>query len=239
MKRGRSTPFVLVPGVLLLLSACATTPPLSEGETLMQAGNYDQAIEFYMERLSESPQSVEPRLKLVQAIRAAADQHAKLGTDLEKAGRLDAALVEYQRALEYNTEETIARQGVDRLTTKHRAQELLARGKDLLDKGQLQEATHVLSEAANLDPQNPQVRDVYEEATEQLKLAAEEATRASEVAASEKALSLLSTKPVTLRFKETDIKEVLEIISKLAEINILVDEGVRAKKVTSYIRDLP
>ncbi|MFQ5658335.1 MAG: secretin N-terminal domain-containing protein, partial [Candidatus Methylomirabilales bacterium] len=239
MKRGRSSLFVVVPGVLLLLSACATTPPLADGDELMQAGNYDQAVEFYMERLSESPQSLEARIKLVQAIRAAADQHAKVAADLEKAGRLDAALVEYRRALDYNAEQGLAKQGADRLTAKLRAQDLLARGKDLLDKGQVQEATHVLSEATELDPENPQVRDVYQKATERSKQAAEEAARAGELAATAKALSLVSTKPVTLRFKETDIKEVLEIISKLAEVNILVDESVRAKKVTSYIRDLP
>jgi general secretion pathway protein D len=226
--------------MLLLLSACADkTPPLSQGEELMEAGNYDEAVNFYMERLSETPKSVEARLMLVRALRAAADMHAKRGTELEKKGRLDVALMEYQSALNYNTEQPTARQGVDRVTAKRRAQELLAKGKELLDKGEVREATHLLQEAKDLDPGNPQVLKAYQEASERERLAAEEATRIKEKAATEQALSLLSTKPVTLRFKETDITEVLEIISKLAEVNILVDEGVRTKKVTSYVKDLP
>jgi general secretion pathway protein D len=205
----------------------------------MRTGSYDAAVKFYMERLTEEPQSIEARIKLVQALRAAADLHADRGVEFEEAGRLDAALVEYRQALNYNTEQSRAAQGVERVTAKRRAQELLEQGKELLNKGAVQEAAHLLNQAMGLDPENPEIEEAYQEATDQLKQAAEAASRAGELAATEQALSLLSTKPVTLRFKDTDITEVLEILSKLAKINVLVDEGVRAKKVTSYIKDLP
>ncbi|MFQ5883147.1 MAG: secretin N-terminal domain-containing protein [Candidatus Methylomirabilales bacterium] len=240
MKQQRSALLVLILGIFFLLSACADkAPPLSKGEELMKTGSYDDAVTFYMERLSESPKSVEARLRLVLALRAASKQHSERGVKLEKEGRLDAALMEYRRALEYNTEESLAQQGVDRVTAKLRAEELLTKGKDLLDKGEVREAYHLLHEAMDLDPENTEIRDAYHEAAEQLQRATAEADRASELAATAEAMSLFSTKPVTLRFKETDIKEVLEIISKLGQVNILVDEGVRAKKVTSYVTDLP
>ncbi|MEE9154930.1 MAG: secretin N-terminal domain-containing protein [candidate division NC10 bacterium] len=240
MTRQRSTLSLLILSVLVLLAACATTtPPLSQGDELMRTGSYDAAVKFYMERLTEEPQSIEARIKLVQALRAAADLHADRGVEFEEAGRLDAALVEYRQALNYNTEQSRAAQGVERVTAKRRAQELLEQGKELLNKGAVQEAAHLLNQAMGLDPENPEIEEAYQEATDQLKQAAEAASRAGELAATEQALSLLSTKPVTLRFKDTDITEVLEILSKLAKINVLVDEGVRAKKVTSYIKDLP
>ncbi len=239
MMRLRTALYVLIPGMFLPLAACVTTPPLSSGEELMQAGSYDQAVKFYMERLSEEPRSVEARIKLVQALRAAAAQHAERGAEFEQAGRSDAALVEYRQALNYNTEETRAQQGIERVAVKRKAKELLAKGKQLLEKEELREAAQLLGEAKNLDPENPEIQQVHQEVTTQLQGAAETATRASELAATERAMSLLSTKPVTLRFKETDIKEVLEIISKLADINILLDEGVRAQRVTSYVKDLP
>lgn len=241
MKPQRATLFLLLPGIVLFLFACAgkNTPPLSKGEDLMQAGSYDEAVEFYMERLSETPQSVEARLALVRALRAAADMHAKRGAELEGKGRLDGALMEYESALKDNTEQSTARQGVDRVTAKRRAQELLTKAEHVLEKGEVRDAAHLLREAMNLDPGNAQVQKLYQEVSDRLKVATAEATRATDEAATRQALSLLSTRPVTLRFKETDIYEVLEIISKLANINILVDEGVRAKKVTSYLKDLP
>ena len=238
MMRLQTALYVLILGMLLPLAGCATTS-LSNGEELMQAGSYDEAVKFYMERLSEEPRSVEARIKLVQALRAAAAQHAERGVELEEAGRLDAALMEYRQALNYNTEETRARQGIERVTAKRRAKELLAKGKQLLEKAEVREAAHVLEEARGLDPENAEIQEVHQEVTTQLLMAAEAASRASELAATERGMSLLSTKPVTLRFKETDIKEVLEIISKLADINILLDEGVRAQRVTSYVKDLP
>jgi general secretion pathway protein D len=237
MMRLRRALCVPILGMLPLLAGCATS--LSKGEDLMQTGSYDEAVTFYMERLSEEPKSTEARIKLVQALRAAAAMHADRGAELEEAGRTDAALMEYRQALNYNTEETRARQGIDRVTTKRRAKELLGKGKQLLEKEEVREAAHVLEEARGLDPENAEIQEVLQELTTQLQVAAEAASRASELAASERALSLLSTKPVTLRFKETDIKEVLEIISKLANVNILVDEGVRAQRVTSYVKDLP
>ena len=238
MMRLRTALYVLILGMLLPLAGCATSS-LSNGEDLMQAGSYDEAVKFYMERLSEEPRSIEARIKLVQALRAAAAQHAERGVELEEAGRLDAALMEYRQALNYNTEETRARQGIERVTAKRRAKELLAKGKQLLEKAEVREAAHVLEEARGLDPENAEIQEVHQELTTQLLMAAEAASRASELAATERGMSLLSTKPVTLRFKETDIKEVLEIISKLADINILLDEGVRAQRVTSYVKDLP
>ena len=238
MRKRRTARWVLTSGALLLLAGCAGTTSLTSGEELMEAGNYDEAVRFYMERLSETPRSVEARIKLVQALRGAAVLHAQRGTDLEESGRLDAALVEYRQALSYNAEETRARQGVDRVMAKRRAQDLLAKGKALLDRGEVRAAAHLIEEARGLDPENLAIQELHREVTERIKAALDVQARATEAAAAERAMSLLSTKPVTLRFKETDIKEVLEIISKIANINILLDEGVRAQKVTSYVKDL-
>jgi len=191
MMRLRTALYVLIPGMFLPLAACVTTPPLSSGEELMQAGSYDQAVKFYMERLSEEPRSVEARIKLVQALRAAAAQHAERGVEFEEAGRSDAALVEYRQALNYNTEETRAQQGIERVAAKRKAKELLAKGKQLLEKEELREAAQLLGEAKNLDPENPEIQQVHQEVTTQLQAAADTATRASELAATERAISLL------------------------------------------------
>src|SRR3970282_1950646 len=94
MMRLQTALYVLILGMLLPLAGCATTS-LSNGEELMQAGSAAEAVKCYMERLSEDPRSVEARIKLVQALRAAAAQHAERGVELEEAGRLDAALMEY------------------------------------------------------------------------------------------------------------------------------------------------
>jgi general secretion pathway protein D len=50
---------------------------------------------------------------------------------------------------------------------------------------------------------------------------------------------LFSTKPVTLRFRDTDIKEVLEMFSRTAGVNIFTDESLQPKKITTFFQNLP
>lgn len=227
----------LIPGLLLLLNACAST--LSKGQTLMEAGNYDEAVQLLMQALVKDPQSPEIRIKLAQAIRLAADAHFKRATELEETGNLEAALEAYRRTLFYRNEEVRAKRGVERVTNKRRALELSEKGKEFLDKGEIREAARLLEEARGLYPDHKGIEEQHQEATGRLKLVMEEAAKEKEANADERALSFLSDKPVTLRFKETDIKDVMEVFSKLAGANILLDEAIGAKKVTLYVKDLP
>ena len=52
------------------------------------------------------------------------------------------------------------------------------------------------------------------------------------------ALTLVSDKPITLNFKNTNIKEVFELLSKLSGINIMFDEEVKAQPVTVFVKDV-
>ncbi|MFQ5839636.1 MAG: secretin N-terminal domain-containing protein, partial [Candidatus Methylomirabilales bacterium] len=224
----------------LLMASCATsTGPLTRGDELIAVGNYDAAVRYYMEVLSRDPKSVEVRLKLVQAFRDAAEAHYQRGHELEQRKLWDAALDEYQRTLLYRAENVRTQEAIERVRGKKRAAELLVRARKQLDKGELRRAAQGLAEAKALDPENPEVLTLFEAVGEQLQLLTDAAEEAARAAADEDALSLVSTKPVTLRFKDTDIKDVMEIVSKLAGVNILLDDGIRVKKVTTFVKELP
>ena len=55
--------------------------------------------------------------------------------------------------------------------------------------------------------------------------------------AEEGELTLASTKPITLKFQNTKIKEVFELLSKLSGVNILFDADVKNDPVTVFIKD--
>ena len=44
---------------------------------------------------------------------------------------------------------------------------------------------------------------------------------------------------MTLRFKDTEIKEVLEVISRTAGVNIVTDESLQPKRITAFLKDVP
>jgi general secretion pathway protein D len=96
-----------------------------------------------------------------------------------------------------------------------------------MELGRFGEAISELNRSVELDPDNVKYRDSLE------KLKKER----TEVEPDE-ALTLASDKPITINFKNTNIKDVFEFLSKLSGINILFDEEVKAQPVTIFVKDV-
>ncbi|MGH7408817.1 MAG: secretin N-terminal domain-containing protein [Candidatus Methylomirabilales bacterium] len=218
------------------LASCAQTGKLPTGEPLT-AADFDAAIARYTETLVKEPRSEDARLGLVRMLRAAGEFHFRDGTRLEREGALDDALTAYNRALQYNPDHATARAAAARVTDRRRAVTLLNRAKEAAQRGALREVARLLAEARKLAPDRPEVEALFAEVTARAEVA--EALEAQQRAAETRGLVTLPLKPVSLRFKDTDIKDVLEVIARLGEVNIFLDEGLTAKRVTTYIKDLP
>ena len=96
-----------------------------------------------------------------------------------------------------------------------------------IELGRLGEAINELNQAVELDPDNAKYHDALE------KLRKEK----TEVEPDD-ALTLASDRPISLNFKNTNIKDVFEFLSKLSGINILFDEEVKAQPVTVFVKDV-
>ncbi len=224
--------------ILLLLTGCAATASLTRGEELSQAGQWDEAVRVYMEILVQEPQSVEARVGLIRALRAASETHTKRGRELEEAQRHAESAAAYTRALTFNSENREAREGAKRMGNLLRAQAHLTRGKELMAAGSLREAARELAAAQKLDPANPEIADVLEKATGELRAELEATRREKEKEQEKTASSLFPTQPVNLRFRDADIKEVLEVFGRMAGVNIFLDEGLTPRRVTISFQDL-
>ncbi len=218
------------------LASCAQTGGLPTGEPLT-AADFDAAIARYTETLVKEPRSEDARLGLVRTLRAAAEFHFREGTRVEREGALDGALTAYHRALQYNPDHATARAAAARVTDRRRAVTLLNRAKEAAQRGALRETALLLAEGRKLAPDWPEVEALFAEVTARAEVA--EGLEAQQRAAETRGLVALPLKPVSLRFKDTDIKDVLEVIARLGEVNIFLDEGLTAKRVTTYIKDLP
>jgi general secretion pathway protein D len=203
----------------------------------LTAGGFDATIARHTKVLIKEPQSVEARVGLVRTLRAAGDFYFQEGARLEREGGLDDALAAYTRALQYNPEHVAARTAAARVTDRRRAVMLITRAKEAGQRGAFREAARLLAEARQLAPGQPQVEALFVEVTARAEVA--EALEAQQRAAETRGLVALPMKPVSLRFKDTDIKDVLEVIARMGEVNIFLDEGLTAKRITTYIKDLP
>jgi general secretion pathway protein D len=218
------------------LASCAQTGKLPTGGPLT-AGDFDPAIARYTQVLVKEPESQDARLGLVRTLRAAGEFYFQEGTRLERDGVLDNALAAYNRALQYNPDHQGARTGAARVTARRRAVTLLNRAKEAAQRGAPRDAARLMAEARQLAPGQPEVEALFAEVTARAEVA--EALEAQQRAAETRGLVALPLKPVSLRFKDTDIKDVLEVIARLGEVNIFLDEGLTAKRITTYIKDLP
>jgi general secretion pathway protein D len=91
--------------------------------------------------------------------------------------------------------------------------------------------------ALRIDPEHLPAKALKQELA--VKLAAETAPSKLDTDPERLAQQLFATKPVTLRFRDTDIKEVLEVFARTAGVNIFTDEALQPKRITTFFQNLP
>lgn len=221
-----------------LLAGCATETSMmvpTRGEELVAAGRWDEAVRHYLDILGREPRNTEARLALARLMGEASAALLRDGQEQEKAGRLEEAAVAYRRSLDYNAENTAALGGLERVGRARQVAERVAKSRERLEAGDLRGAQAEAAAALRLDAAHPQAKSLLQEVG--AKLRSTESRPQSE--GERGATQLFATRPVSLRFRETDIKDVLEVFSKAANVNILADEALQPKRITVYFRDTP
>ncbi len=229
---GRLSLSLALCGVLL---GCAPQMSLQRGEELSAAGRWEEAAQLYLDAASKDPKNIEIRMALARAMQEASQAAVAQGNELLAAGRLDEAAAAYRRALGYNAENLAALEGLERTAVHRQVQERLARVRERMDKADWRAAQTEVLVALRLDPENTQARELQQQIAAQLRAEVPLPKTEGEKAAA----ALFSSQPVTLRFRDTDIKEVFEVLSRTAGVNIITDESLPAKRVTTFIKDLP
>jgi len=208
---------------------------LERGEELSAAGRWEEAAQYYLEAVSKDPKNIEIRLALARAMQEASQAAVTQGNQFLAAARPDEAAAAYRRALRYNAENRAALEGLERIAVHRQVQERLARARERMDKREWRAAQTEVLMALRLDPENTQARELQQQLAAQLRAEVPLPKTDGEKAAAE----LFSTQPVTLRFRDTDIKEVFEVFSRTTGVNIITDESLPAKRVTTFFKDLP
>jgi general secretion pathway protein D len=209
------------------LGGCAGSRSFQSGERYSQRGEWDLAVKEYRNALKSNPQDIQYRSALLRAEETAANQHYKRARDFIKERKLDLAIVELQQAVFLNPTNAAIQGSLKTVLNMKQAEEHYRASLTFVELNRLSDAINELNRSVELDPENPK----YQDALEKLQ------RRKSEVEPDE-ALTLASDKPITLNFKNTNIKEVFELMSKLSGINILFDEEVRAQPVTVFVKDV-
>ena len=230
---GRVAPILGLCGLLL---GCAEGLSLQRGEELIAANRWEEAVQFYMDAANKEPQNIEVRLSLARAMLEASESVLKPAQEAEKAGRVDEAAVLYRRALAYNAENRAAQEGLDRLAMRSQISTRLTRARERMQKAEWRGALADVAAVLRVAPDDPEAQSLQQEIS--LRMKADTLVPKPEADGEQTAALLFSTKPVTLRFRDTDIKEVLDVFARTSGINIFTDESLPAKRVTTFFKDL-
>ncbi len=216
-------PLFLLSVMASTITAC-THPQLELAEEMVAKEDWDGAVAAYREAVRQDPFNQELQEKLDEVKTRAAEVHYTNGRQWLKDHRLAEALQSFQMALGLAPEQPEYQTALADVLRLKEARHALLEGKKLQSLGLLDQAMARFEHAIELDPS--------------LTAALEGITAISQQQQEHKTIGG-SAEPVTLRFQNTRLKQVFEILARTANIDILFDKDVRDDLVTIFTRDTP
>jgi len=213
---------------LALLAGCATHPAIQESQALMAAGRLDESVQRLEEGLRESGNNQELRTAYFrQRDRVAAQLVAQAETE-RLAGRQDEAQAIYLRAQKIDPSNPRVRDGLIALDNERRVAARLTEAKALIERKDAAGAERVLRDLLSKAPSHAEAR----------RLLARLRADAPAADAPPQALSAALSKPITLDFRDIQIKQVFDVIARTAGVNFVFDKDVRSDtRVTIMVRN--
>ncbi len=213
-------------GVIALTACAVGRTSFDKGQELERAGKFDEAVLKYAEAVSYNSEMSEYRLAFLSASEAAAKKHLETADKLFNTDRIDEAYLEYQSAMVMDPSQSRAKQQMEVIDKRRKSTLLFNEGVEYEKENKSREAVRSYQSALNLNPNSREAAEAVERLLKTRKVRSEGFE-----------LNLKSTKPITLKFKDAKIKDVLNIITKLSGINFVFDEGVKDSTVTIYLEN--
>ena len=193
-----------------------------EAEEMLAMEQYDQAVEKYFEATKEDPGNTTYKIKLAGGRTRAAAFHINKARVLARDDKLEEALAQYRLARGFDQSLEVAAVEARQLQVVMDARLKLDEGFTHYREKRYAAARQVANEVLKADPQSAR-------AAELLKMLE---AKHQAVVMDGIELDIASNEPVTLRFKQTNVKEVFGLLNKLSGINFLLDNEIKDRPVT-------
>lgn len=223
--KSRVTGWLILSLSILLLSGCASyqaRQAYEAGEKFSAEEKFDQAVEKYAEANELDPSSKKYKLELLSSRAKAAAQYLRQARQLTREGKPEDALAIYRLAQRVDPSNEVAVQEERQLSNLLAAQKHAEEGADLYGRKNPAAARKAIEQALKLDANNARA----------LAIKALLDSEQKKIAMDGVELDVASTEPITLRFKDANIKEVFGILSQLSGINFIFDEDIRNQSVS-------
>lgn len=211
---------------ILGMSGCTLliSPDVKRGDQHLAAERWEEAILAYKQALKDDPFDPLLQGKYGLARERAAATYAERGRTFLKEKQIDLALDEFKRTLAINPSSANYQASFMQATRMKESRSQYREADRLAQLGRIEEAMSGFARAVELDP-------TYQEALEKI-------ARLSE-AQQGLARDERSRQPVTLKFKNAGIKEVLDGVAKVGGFTLVFDKDVRNDPISISVQDTP
>jgi len=222
--------FIFKPSVILLvggllLGACAS--PVRVADDYIAQEEWMKAVLAYRKAAADNPTDIEFKSRLRQTELKAADYYYQRGIALLEQDNLDGAVAQFQQGLAAMPDHVKLLQVMRQVLLRKEATSLYAEAVLALNAGQQVEGIRLLKRAIEDYPEFKRAVDL---------LASVDKKSADEV--SDDRLKVTSHAPITLNFRQTDLRTAFEFIAKSFGIDVIFDEGVKTAPVTLFAKDV-
>ncbi len=215
----------------VLLSGCAAQKLHDEGLRQVQQGQVASGLQTLRQASEMEPSNARYRIDYLTQRTLATQGLLERADAARNAGRLDEATQLYREATLLDAGNERALRGMQLVADQRRADVVIAQADRAIASGQLATAHDLLRQAAKNLRDNPSLAArlrVVEERVE-----ADRAAREREQAAKS-----AFRRPVTLQFRDANLKMVFEALSRTSNVNIILDRDVKSDlKTTIYVKD--
>ena len=223
--------YVLLLLCSLMLASCAGTLHHYDGMRLAAAGKRDEGIEQLRAAHADEPSNPRFEIDLLKQQNAYARDLIKQADMAREQVRNDEAIALYEHALKVDPSSDRARQSLAALKLEARQSKLLAEVESLVKDGQLDAARLRIKGILTQSPSNQAAQRLLD-AINQAQEKVDSAKAARLVAQS------VLRKPVSLQFRDANLRMVFEALSRTTGLNVIMDRDVRADlKTTIFVKD--
>ncbi len=209
--------------LVLALAGCATDQLDQDGLKLISEGRYEDGVAKLEQAAKSDPSNLHYRNVLLTKKEEVINRLLVSSDQARAADRLDEAGKLYRRVLVIDPENSRAKEGLAELVKDRRHKLLLDEARALFDKLDIEGAWAKLHQVAIENPDNSRMLALRREVEEK---------RASDAFATP-TLKSLYTKPISLEFRDANLKMVFEVLSRTSGINFIFDKAVRSDLTTT------
>jgi general secretion pathway protein D len=224
-------PWIWRLALLLLISflaGCAGERAFREGKSLLAEGRTEEGLAQLETAVRENPSSVEFRTQLYRQRQLHIQKLLTQGDNARFAGHFSEAEAWYLQALKFEDGNLRATNGLQAIEGGRRRVAMVTKAEILFKAGDITGAERLASGILGEDHTNPGALEIKRKIDEK---AWQDRNASSQLNSGFK-------KPITIEFRDVNLKTIFEVISRTAAINFVFDKDVKPDlKATIMVRN--